>query len=98
MKTFPIRLRQNAKYFFRGQEDSAQHRSHGTIIGDASLENSAFYIANGMADLWTGSTSGAEFLDPRHPQSRHQRYLKRRAEEQFLIQCGLNALNQPPNP
>ena len=89
MKTFPIRIRTHGKYYFRGQEDKPSHRSAGTIIGDASLENAAFYIANGTADLWTGSTGGATYLNPQHPQSNYQRGLKRRAEQDFLIRIAL---------
>ena len=93
MKTFPILLRQNARYFFRGQESSAQHRSAGCVIADASLENAAYYIAQGLADLYVGpQPRNVEYLDSNHPLSRHQLNLKRKAHDDLLIRC---ALQQP---
>ena len=97
MKTFAIKLRTHGKFYFRGQEDRPSHRSAGAIIGDASLENSAFYISQGLADLWTGDTGSAEFLDPNHPQSMYQLSLKRKMETDFLIRCGI-AAQQTPQP
>jgi hypothetical protein len=94
LKTFPIILRQHGKYFFRGQEERPSHRSAGSIIGDASLENAAFYISEGLADLWTGSTGTAVFLDPNHPQSMHQRYLRRKAQDDAMMRAIISQQNQ----
>jgi len=95
MKTFPIILRQNAKYFFRGQEDSAQHRSAGVVVADVSLENAAYYISLGVADLYVGpQPRKVEYLDSNHPLSRHQLTIKRRMQDELLIRAAL----QQPNP
>jgi hypothetical protein len=67
MKTFAIILRQTGKYYFRGQEASPRVRAKGAIIADTSLENAAFYIARGSADLYLGPKSvQAEWLGS-HP-------------------------------
>ncbi len=97
MKTFAIRLRQNAKYFFRGQEDSAQRRSAGTVIADASLENAAYYIAQGVADLYVGpKPRRVEYMDPNNSNSNYQRAITRKMETDFIIRCGLAAQAKPP--
>ena len=97
MKTFPIIIRQHGKYFFRGQEDSAQHRTAGTVVADASLENAAYYISEGLADLYVGpQPRKVEYLDPNHPNSNHQRAIRRKIETDFIIRCGLAAQANPP--
>jgi hypothetical protein len=95
VKTFPILLRQNAKYFFRGQEDSPQHRSAGVVVADVSLENAAYYISEGLADLYVGpQPRNVEYLNPNHPLSRHQLYLKRKIQDELIIRAAL-AAQQP---
>jgi hypothetical protein len=96
MKTVSIILRQNGFVHFVGQEASRQHRAHGVVVADASEENAQRLIQSGLADpYFPGQTRrSVEFLDPAHPLSRNQIYLRRQAEEAFLIRAAL-AAQQP---
>ena len=88
MKTVPIILRQNGHVHFLGQEASRAHRSHGTVIPDCNEANAIRLVRSGLADLYMPGQPrrSVEWLDRQHPLSRNQIYLRRKAEETWLIQ------------
>src|ERR1700678_307853 len=91
MKTVAIILRQNSFVHFVGQEASRQHRAHGTVVADCSEENAGRLIEAGLADPYFPGQPrrSVEFLNPEHPLSLNQIYLRRKAEDAFLIRCAL---------
>jgi len=93
LKTGAIILTQNGFYHFAGQESTRQHRSHGTVIADCSEENALRFIQQGRAALYQPGQPrrSVEWLNPSHPLSLTQIALRRRAEEEFLIRCAMNA-------
>jgi hypothetical protein len=93
MKTVAIILRQNRKYHFVGQETSASHRSHGTVIADCAIDTARELVANGLADIYQPGQArrSVEFLDPTHPLSLNQIGLRHRVEQEFLFRCAMNA-------
>ncbi len=97
MKTVPIILRQNGYVFFAGQEASRAHRSHGTVIPDCNEANAIRLVRAGLADLYQPGhpRRSVEWLDPQHPLSRNQIYLRRKAEEAWLIKSFIAG---QPNP
>ena len=95
-RTVPLRLLRRGRFKLCPADGArGTHRTIGTVIADCPLEVAVDLIVSRAARLHVGPISGdAEFLDPRHPQSMHQRSLRRRAEQDAMIRNYF--ISQPP--